>query len=82
MLPVHHRVLRDGEHAAAMYTLIATSKLMVSIRRLGSPMCCAASPIIQLHGFTNSCRGIGNGPRKKPLQRERLPTLMEWHDRP
>jgi transposase len=27
MLPVHHRVLRDGERAAAMYTLIATAKL-------------------------------------------------------
>jgi hypothetical protein len=82
MLPVHHRTLRDGERAA-MYILIATAKLNGVDSQAWLAMCCAASPTIRLHGFTNFCRGIGKCPRRKPLQRERLRRPpMKWHDRP
>jgi hypothetical protein len=37
-----------------------------SIRRLGSPTYCAASPIIPLPGFPSCCRGIGADQLSKP----------------
>jgi hypothetical protein len=44
----------------------------LSIRSLGLPMRCAASPTIRPRDFTNSCRGVGCDPRSEARQCERL----------
>jgi hypothetical protein len=50
---------RGGERAAAIYTLIATAKPTTSIRRPGSPTCCAALPIIRPRVSPNCFPGTG-----------------------
>ena len=50
---------RRAERAAAIYTLIATAKPTTSIRRPGSPTCCAALPIIRPRVSPNCFPGTG-----------------------
>ena len=50
-----------GRRAAAIYTLIATAKLTISIRRPGSPTCCPDCRITPPNALTNFCPGTGTG---------------------
>ena len=47
--------------------------LTTSPRRPGSPTCSPASPITRRYGSTNSCRGTGRRPGRKPPRREHRP---------
>src|SRR5215469_16190507 len=52
---------------------------MVSTPRLGSPTCCAVSPIIRPPSCTSCCRGIGSNAKSLPLPPDNPPS-WPWPD--
>src|SRR5215470_5279689 len=52
---------------------------MVSTPRLGSPTCCAVSPIIRPSSCTSCCRGIGSNTKSLPLPPDNPPS-WPWPD--
>jgi hypothetical protein len=60
---------RNGERAAAVYSLIAIAKLNGADPCAGMPMCSAGSPIIQPPGSTNCFPGTDHGRPERRLYR-------------
>jgi hypothetical protein len=71
----------DGNSASRAFRSDGTAgpNSMASTPRLGSPTCCAVSPIIRPLSCTSCCRGIGSNAKSLPLPPDNPPS-RPWPD--